>query len=66
MKEFKKLGLENELLNLIEDTEQLELVSGAGWTGVAKSLTSCSLASFILGNDGWVCTWTAECQATCK
>ncbi|HGI2018209.1 plantaricin C family lantibiotic [Streptococcus gallolyticus subsp. gallolyticus] len=66
MNEFKKLGLENELFNLIEDTEQLELMSGAGWTGVAKSITSCSLLSIGLGNDGWVCTWTAECQATCR
>lgn len=66
MKDFKKLGLENELLSLVEDAEQLELMSGAGWTGVAKSITSCSLISFALGNNGWVCTWTAECQSTCK
>lgn len=66
MKELKKIGLEDELFTLIEDTEQLELMSGAGWTGVAKSILSCSLLSLALGNDGWICTWTAECQATCK
>lgn len=35
-------------------TEKVELTSGAsGWTGVAKSIVSCSVASFILENKGW-------------
>lgn len=66
MKELKNIGLGDELITLIEDTEQLELMSGAGWsTVIAKTVVS-SWASLALGNDGWVCTWTAECQSTCR
>ncbi|MEY8584777.1 plantaricin C family lantibiotic [Lactobacillus sp. AN1001] len=67
MENLKKSGLHDDFLKLIDDTEKVELTSGAsGWTGVAKSIVSCSVASFILGNKGWVCTWTVECQSTCK
>ncbi|WP_455455265.1 plantaricin C family lantibiotic [Streptococcus salivarius] len=66
MKELKNIGLGDELITLIEDTEQLELMSGSGWTIVAKSIVSCTVASLALGNDGWVCSWTAECQSTCR
>ena len=66
MKELKNIGLGDELITLIEDTEQLELMSGSDWTIVAKSIVSCTVASLALGNDGWVCSWTAECQSTCR
>lgn len=66
MKNLKNSGLQEDYLSLIEETKDLELISGAGWGGVAKSITSCSILSITLGNNGWVCTWTAECQKGCK
>lgn len=66
MKNIKNSGLQESYLKLIEDSEKLELISGAGWTSVAKSIVSCSILSIALGNNGWVCTWTSECQKSCK
>ena len=66
MKNLKNSGLQEDYLKLVDVSKELELISGAGWTGVAKSLVSCSLVSITLGNNGWVCTWTAECQSNCR
>ena len=66
MEKIEKSGLQKEYLKLIDDIDNLELISGAGWQGVAKSITSCSILSFVLGNNGFVCTWTVECQSNCS
>lgn len=66
MENIKKSGLEEEYLKLVDDVDDLELISGAGWKDAVKSITSCSIASFVLGNDGYVCTWTAECVSGCN
>ena len=54
-----ELGLE-EMKN---DVEMLDEVSGAGGTW---NLLFSSVISFGFGNKGYVCTWTHECQSSCK
>lgn len=55
----KELGL----VELIEDVNELEESAGAGWTW---NLVFSSVISLGLGNDGYVCTWTYECQSNCQ
>ncbi|CAM3027501.1 plantaricin C family lantibiotic [Lactococcus hircilactis] len=61
--DFKELGLESESITLIEDIDELNELSGEGWTW---NLVFSSVVTLALGNNGYVCTWTHECQANCK
>lgn len=54
-----ELGLE-EMNN---DVEMLDEISGAGGTW---NLLFSSVISFAVGNKGYICTWTHECQSSCR
>lgn len=62
MNKIKKAGLEEELEKLIMDADDMEnFAGGTFWTGTID-LT----ISYAMGNKGWVCTWTYECQNNCR
>jgi len=56
------LPIENPLVELKED-EMLQ----AGAVDLSPFITGllCLAASYYLGNDGYVCTLTVECQRSC-
>lgn len=62
MSKIKNAGLELELNKLMEDAEELENIAGGTFKGGTIDLT----LSYVLGNKGWVCTWTYECQNNCR
>lgn len=62
MKNIKVAGLEGELQKLMDDAESMENISGGTFKGGTIDLT----ISYWLGNKGWVCTWTYECQSNCS
>lgn len=62
MKSFKNSGLDEEFVKLVDDLDNLEELSGGTFTTVFFS----AAVSVTLGNNGWVCTWTHECQDTCR
>lgn len=62
MRNIKAAGLEGELQKLVDDVESMENISGGTFAGGTIDLT----LSYILGNKGWVCTWTCECQSNCS
>ncbi|WP_194192438.1 lichenicidin alpha family lanthipeptide [Clostridium chrysemydis] len=54
-----ELGM-NEMEN---EVEVLDEMTGAGGTW---NMVFSSIISFGVGNKGYVCTWTHECQSSCK
>lgn len=62
MRNIKIAGLEGELQKLMNDAETMENISGGTLKGTPVDLT----ISYLLGNKGWVCTWTYECQNNCR
>lgn len=63
MKSFKNSGLNEEFVKLVDDLDNLEELSGAStWTNLLFG----TVVSLTFGNNGWVCTWTHECQDTCR
>lgn len=63
MRNFKEAGLDGELKKLMDDAESMQSSSGAGAGTVAVTYT---LLSYYMGNKGYVCTWTVECQNNCR
>mgnify|MGYP002724405652 CR=1 FL=1 len=62
MNKIRTAGLESELQELITDAEDMENLSGGTFRGGTIDLT----LSYLLGNKGYVCTWTYECQNNCR
>ncbi len=50
-------------VELVTEVEELDEISGGGWTW---NLAWSSIPSIVIGNSGYVCTWTYECQKNCK
>lgn len=63
MRNFKEAGLDGELKKLMNDADSLENVSGGGTITVGIAY---GVFSYYLGNKGYVCTWTVECQDNCR
>lgn len=51
------------LIEMENDVMELDEMTGAGSTW---NLVFSGVISFGLGNKGYVCTWTYECQSNCK
>ena len=49
----------------LEDLGAGAAVQPAGWTATLIGITNCVISYFI-GNHGYVCTATVECQKTCS
>ena len=67
MEKIKNAGLEGELRQLLNEADSIEEISGGTTVPtVTVPIVEYTIASYILGNKGYVCSWTVECQAQCK
>ncbi|KZZ84924.1 MULTISPECIES: plantaricin C family lantibiotic [Bacillaceae] len=58
------LSVENPAGNVLEEISAQDMMSQVGGTIITISL--CATASKYLGNKGYVCTATKECQNSCQ
>ncbi|MCB2356540.1 plantaricin C family lantibiotic [Clostridium estertheticum] len=48
-----------------ENSMTMDAVNGGGWVSTILQGTVGCLASYALGNQGKICTWSVECQNNC-
>lgn len=65
MSVLERPGRVDPSVSVLDEIADQDVATAVGGTSPLTSLL-CLGASYVLGNQGMVCTWTVECQSNCS